>query len=187
MSISPMPPTLADLHLVPPDVRYRESYLAAYAEMTTEIERNSWLYLGSKAPLDMPENDFEGYVRTLLVRKTTPPPGFVRDTVFWGIVENEIVGRIALRHELNEFLTKWGGHIGYIVRPSYRRMGIATEMLRQMLLTQWAQDIGHLLVTCDDGNIASEKTIISNGGVYESTVAVEAIHGAPKKRFWISV
>lgn len=184
MSANPMSSIRADLHLVPPDASYRDSYLATYAEMTTDIERSSWLYLGSKAPLDLPEKDFEGYVRTLLIRETTPPPGFVCDTVYWGIINNEVVGRISLRHELNEVLAKWGGHVGYIVRPSYRRMGIATEMLRRLLQMDSAKKIGRLLITCDDGNIASEKTIVNNGGIYESTI--ELPDGLSKKRFWIT-
>lgn len=173
------------MQLVPPHVRFRESYLAAYEEMTSDVERTSWLYLGSKAPANIPESDFEGYVQTLLLRETVPPVGFVRDSCFWAVIGDELVGRISLRHELNDFLTRWGGHIGYIVRPSYRRMGIATEMLRRLLAIDAAKSIGRLLVTCDEGNAASEKTIVNNGGVYESTI--EIADGLPKKRFWISV
>lgn len=174
------------ISLVAPHVKYRDSYLAGFGELTSDDERLAWLYLGMSAPLDTAHNDFDAYVSTLLRRRTVPPPGFVCDTVLWAILDDELVGRISLRHELNDFLSRWGGHIGYIVRPSYRRRGIATEMLRQMLRTQGAKDIGRLLITCDEGNVASEKTIISNGGVYESTIAVEAKHGLPKKRFWIT-
>lgn len=174
-----------DLQLVRPDVRYRTSYLSAFQEMQSDTDRSAWLYLGAKAPLDIPETDFEGYVHTMQSRETTPPPGFVCDSVYWGVVGDEMVGRISLRHELNEMLAKWGGHIGYIVRPSYRRKGIATEMLRRMLQMESAKEIGRLLITCDDGNIASEKTIVVNGGIYESTLELK--DGLPKKRFWIQL
>lgn len=182
-----MKDTVSELTFVSPSVAYRDSYLAAYAEMETDIERLSWLYLGSKAKMDAPANDFAFYVQTLLERETVPPPGFVSDTVLWAVRDNELVGRISLRHELNAFLTKWGGHIGYIVRPSYRRQGIATAMLKHMLQTERAHSIGRLLITCDEGNVASEKTIVNNGGIYESTVQGSAEDALPKKRFWITV
>lgn len=142
--------------------------------------------MGDSAPLDLLSNDFESYVCALLERENNPPEGFVKDTVYWAKSENEIVGRIAIRHELNEFLSKIGGHIGYIVRPSWRGKGIATEMLRQLLLTETATSIQKLLLTCDETNIASEKTILKNGGVFESFV--EMGENKPrKKRFWIQL
>jgi predicted acetyltransferase len=110
----------------------------------------------------------------------------VRDTVYWAIHADEIVGRISLRHELNDFLAKAGGHIGYIVRPSWRGQGVATDMLRQVLKTERAKSIGKLLLTCDDDNAASKRTIIKNGGVLES--ALDVAPGESKtRRFWIFV
>ncbi len=43
--------------------------------------------------------------------------------------DNRIVGMIDIRHELNDFLRNYGGHIGYGVRPSERNKGYATQML----------------------------------------------------------
>ena len=42
--------------------------------------------------------------------------------------------------------------------------------------------IHKMLMTCDEGNIASEKTILANGGIYEKTLDVD---GDKIKRFWI--
>ena len=46
--------------------------------------------------------------------------------------------------------------------------------------------IEKLLVTCDVNNKASEKTILANGGVYESTV-YEPNEKEYLKRFWIEL
>lgn len=100
--------------------------------------------------------------------------------------DNKLVGMIQVRHRFNEYLEKYAGHIGYSVRPSERRKGYAKEMLRMAL--PFCREIGlkKVLVTCIDGNIGSEKTILANGGVYESTV-YEPNEKVDLKRFWISL
>lgn len=56
-------------------------------------------------------------------------------------------------------------------------------MLLSLALEQ-AKTLGirNVLVTCDKDNIASAKTIISNGGVLESEVIIEGIQ---IQRYWI--
>lgn len=50
-------------------------------------------------------------------------PGRVAATFLVAEVDGEIVGRVSVRHELNEFLAREGGHIGYAVAPAHRRRG----------------------------------------------------------------
>jgi predicted acetyltransferase len=173
------------LELVPPAIRLRDTFLAGLDELAVESERSAWLYLGPVPPPDLPRRDFAAYVELLLAREHTPPPRFVTDNVYWALRDGEMVGRISLRHELTESLLREGGHTGYVVRPSARRQGIATEMLRQILLTEKARAIGRLLVTCDEDNLASEKSIRKNGGILENVLELE--DGRRKKRFWISL
>ena len=94
-------------------------------------------------------------------------PDWVLTDTFFAIDENgRTVGIIDLRHTLNDFLRDFG-NCGYSVRPSERRKGYATEMLRQIL--KIATDAGlhalHLSVERDD--LPSVRTIVKNGGVYE--------------------
>ncbi len=100
--------------------------------------------------------------------------------------DNKLVGMIQIRHRFNDFLEKYAGHIGYSVRPSERCKGYAKEMLRMAL--PFCREIGldKVLITCIDGNIGSEKTILANGGIYESTIH-EPNENVDLKRFWITL
>lgn len=99
--------------------------------------------------------------------------------------DDRVVGVIDLRHHINHpILGTWGGHCGYSVRPSERGKGYAKEMLRLNIQNAKAMGIDKLLVTCDVRNEASEKTILTNGGVFEKTIDVD---GCKMKRYWIAV
>ena len=118
----------------------------------------------------------------------TLPKGRVISTQFFYIrkEDNRLVGMIQVRHYLNKYLSKYGGHIGYSIKPSERRKGYATSMLKAVL--PYCKEIGldKILISCIDSNIGSEKTILNNGGIYESTV-YERKEKCHLKRFWITL
>ena len=118
----------------------------------------------------------------------TVPQDKVQATQFFCVRMNDgkIIGMIQVRHYFNEYLEKYAGHIGYSIRPGERRKGYAKEMLN--LALPFCREIGldKVLISCIDGNIGSEKTILANGGVYESTVH-EPNSNRFLKRFWIQL
>src|SRR4051795_4377832 len=95
---------------------------------------------------------------------TQLPPPWVPSTFLLAEVESTIVGRTSIRHTLTDRLLLIGGHIGYAVLPDHRRRGYATEILRQSLVVARSLGIAPVLVTCDDGNEASARTIERCGG-----------------------
>lgn len=95
----------------------------------------------------------------------------------------KLIGMIDIRHELNDHLLQSGGHIGYSVRKSERCKGYAKLMLAIALEKCRQLKISDVLLTCSADNIASEKTIVANGGILENQIVVD---GVAKKRFWIS-
>ena len=88
----------------------------------------------------------------------------VPENEFWLVDDGKIVARSKLRHRLNSALEDEGGHIGYDVRPSERRKGYGTLILKFTL--EKAGDLGleEVLLTCDTDNVASAKIIEKNGG-----------------------
>ena len=119
--------------------------------------------------------------------KDTCPSDKVPSNVFIAvrISDNRIVGIIDLRHHIDHpILSTWGGHIGYYVRPTERRKGYGKEMLRLNLLNAQKLGIKKVLITCNKDNLASEKTIVANGGIFESLITV---NDEIMKRYWITV
>lgn len=94
---------------------------------------------------------------------------------YWAVLGNLVVGRISFRFLLTDLSKEFGGNIGYEVRPSVRGKGIASEMLRLVLETPKAKEVGEILLTCSPDNVASIKTILKNNGKLEKTAFVERV------------
>ncbi|MFV2022337.1 GNAT family N-acetyltransferase [Micromonospora sp. LOL_023] len=110
--------------------------------------------------------------------------GWVHTTHRWIIEQDAYLGAISLRHRLNDFLRRAGGHIGYGVRPSVRGRGIATWALGAMLPLAAARGLDRVMVTCDESNPASARVIERNGGVLEDVRDTEL---GRTRRYWIDL
>ena len=111
--------------------------------------------------------------------------GKVPASFFLAEVDGSLVGRVSIRHELNEWLLGFGGHVGYGVRPAHRRRGYAAEILRQALEVTDSLGIERVLVTCDDDNVGSSTVIERFGGVLDPKwPTTDDVR--PKRRYWIA-
>ena len=193
------------VELTAPDVALHASWLAGAAEFTAagDYAHGSGLTedgveprpgLPAWRPVELADPlrfaAFVDWLGSLQHRQVTTPLGMVPDTKLWitrpspapgrGEGPVEFVGSVSLRHELNAFLFEEGGHIGYSVRPSARRQGIATRALDLTLDIARGLGLEQVLVTCEDDNVASARTIQACGGELE-----DVRHG--KRRYWISL
>ena len=100
--------------------------------------------------------------------------------------DGRLVGMLQIRHSFTPYLERFGGHVGYSVLPSERRKGYAKRMLAMALPLCRELGLERVLITCLEGNEGSERTILANGGVYEST-AHDPSTGETLKRFWTTL
>lgn len=169
------------IHLVPPDESYRESFLRGLGEF--RHEGLPWWIGGD---LESVEQDFRSFVAKKLADASRRTETVVPATHLWAVMDEQFVGRVSIRHELNDALRVEGGHIGYDTVPSFRRSGVATEMLRQALPTARALGLTEVLLTCDDTNAASIRVIESNGGRLRETKTLDSVK-PPKRYYWIAL
>lgn len=170
--------------LVAPTVRLHAAWLAAHREWGPGLHEDGF-GLRPSDEVTSPAG-FAAWVARLTDQSDPAKPldGRVRCTYRWIVEGDEVLGGIALRHELDDFLLRVGGHIGYGVRPSARRRGIASWALGRMLDEARRLGLGRVLVTCEVDNAASARTIMRNGGVLEDIRDTEL---GTVRRYWITL
>ena len=128
--------------------------------------------------------DFDFYISRL--ERDKPQDGMVPASTFFCFDDerNIMVGAVNIRHYLNDYLLKYGGHIGDGIRPSERRKGYATKMIALALDECRKLGLQRVLMVCDRDNVGSAKSIINNGGVLENEVEND---GVVEQRYWIEL
>jgi predicted acetyltransferase len=169
-----------EVYLVSPLREHKETYNEMLLEWEKTKER---IYPGAIRPKGMDYISLLEKLETYKSNETCPAHLAPSDTFFLMNNCNKILGAISIRRYLNDELFKFGGHIGYGIRPSERRKGYASTMLKIALEKCRNSGMGRVLITCNKDNIASAKTIIANGGSFENELAED--DGNIVQRYWI--
>lgn len=173
---------MTDIRLVYPSKEYEKKafeYIQEFLEYNSEINGTGGL------------DRYNNYDEWLLkVDKDLDLPNIPEGRVpantyfFVRMADNKIVGMINIRHKLNEFLFNEGGNIGYSIRPTERKKGYATLMLKLGLQKCRELNLNKILITCDKINVASSKVIQNNNGILENEVYSETFSEIIQ-RYWI--
>ena len=165
--------------LVTPDSRWYDSWAATLAEFGEDYPH------GSGCPPEGQPLDRESCAAFVADRlrygdaEVVLPDDRVHCDYYWITDGAETIGFLALRHRLNDYLLREGGHIGYSIRPSRRREGHALRALVLALPRAAALGLDRVLLTCDEDNLGSRLVIEKAGGVLEDI-------RADKRRYWIT-
>jgi predicted acetyltransferase len=173
--------------IVSPDRRYSGSYMEAlreglYLEREKDEEQLRLIGMGFDAYLQQ---------RYDLKRPVIMPDGTavqkVPQTDYWLVEGERFIGAVSVRHVLNDYLLKYGGHIGYAVRKNERRKGYGALQLK-LVLPRVKKELGlsRVLITCWDNNSSSIRIIEAAGGALENRLE-EAGSAVLKRRYWVEI
>ena len=169
--------------LTRPAAEHRDSFLKALSELQAE---------GRYAFLDANEvaADFDGFLGRInsgerLLRG--PQEDWVEpvpETVLWMVKGDTFIGNLNIRHRLNWHLERWGGHMHFVVRPSWRGKGFGRKLLRRALPVAAHLGIERALLTVALDNTVGAHVVQACGGVLEDET--EASERFPaRRRYWI--
>ncbi|MGP6176394.1 GNAT family N-acetyltransferase [Microbacterium sp. A196] len=174
------------IELTRPTTALFDSWAAAVAEFGGEHIDGS----GMTAPTSGDHETLDALIAKAEVISDTSvpaPDGRVHNDLYWITDAGEVVGFVSLRHELNDWLRRFGGHIGYAVRPTRRRQGYARAGLALALERSRELGLDQVMLTCDDDNAGSFRTIEGAGGELEDVIDA-AEQGHPSvRRYWIAL
>ncbi|TVQ34933.1 MAG: GNAT family N-acetyltransferase [Geminicoccaceae bacterium] len=174
--------------LVAPHGRFAASFVEALAEGFCRGNRPR----ATPRELRQAEGDFTRFMAARLqaAQRIVPPSGErlspVPASLHWLVVGGVFVGELSFRRRLNAWLVQSGGHIGYGIRPTWRRRGFGARLLALGLDEARAAGLSQVLLTCHDDNAASAGVIEANGGILAGVVD-DVFGGGPLRRYWIDL
>lgn len=175
---------MKDINLVKPCKEYEKQayeYVKEFAEYKSQVQGAGGL------------NRYDNYDEWLLKLEryldiNNIPEGKAPANTYFLVrkSDNKILGMTNVRHKLSKSTEVCGGHIGYSIRPTERKNGYGTLILKLALGRCRELRISRVLVTCNKSNVGSAKVIQNNGGILENEVYSEEFEGVVQ-RYWIDL
>ena len=158
------------------------AWLEAHAEWGPGLHEDGF-GLGPSDEVDSPAG-FAAWLARLADHSDPTSNADQHACVYRWIVEGDrLLGGTALRHGDDDYV-RWAGHIGYGIRPSARRRGLASWAMGRMLDEARVLGLDRVLAVCALDNVGSVRTIERGGGVFEG---IGDTPFGPARRYWFDL
>lgn len=171
---------MTELIIRPLELSDQEAFMTFNALLLTEKATNPFVET-------VAVNDFLAHYRKLRHQETVPSaPDRSTVTTYFAFLDGEIVGKISCRWELDKGdLATVGGHIGYVTVPTYRRRGVAKQLLDVAFAEYKSRGIRRVFITALADNLPSRRTIERVGGVLQDIISLPTYQQLA--RYWVSL
>ncbi len=117
------------------------------------------------ASLGLQVSDYDKWIDKIEKNAQIGNEDWGKSLLFLAFEDETLIGLLSIRYQLSIGLRYIYGDIGYGVRPSERRKGYASKMLKFALSVCKEKGMKEVILGCYKDNIASAKVIIKNGGI----------------------
>jgi predicted acetyltransferase len=167
--------------LVAPSLRLETAWREAYDEWGPGRHEDGF---GLRPSDDVGTADgFRSWVDRLVFDEDTSQDHDNGHVYRWIVEDGRVLGGIALRWEFDGTAPPMG-HIGFGVRPSARRRGVAAWALHGMLDEARRAGLPRVMLMCESSNQASARTIERGGGILDD---ISDTPFGPARRYWITL
>lgn len=168
--------------LVKPELCYKKSAILYIEEL---LSYNSAIHGTGFLDRYLESSGYEEWIDEIRYLEFNSDSFKVSASTFFMVDDNDfIIGMVNIRHTLNDKLLFHGGNIGYSIRPTERGNGYAKIALFLALKECFSLGLTRVLITAEDNNVPSYRTIEALGGVMENKVLDD---GKYFRRYWIDV
>ena len=168
--------------LVKPELCYKKSAILYIEEL---LSYNSAIHGTGFLDRYLESSGYEEWLDEIRYLEFNSDSSKVSASTFFMVDDNDfIIGMVNIRHTLNDKLLFHGGNIGYSIRPTERGKGYAKIALFLALKECFSLGLTRILITAEDNNVPSYRTIEALGGVMENKVLDD---GKYFRRYWIDV
>ena len=168
--------------LVKPELCYKKSAILYIEEL---LNYNSAIHGTGFLDRYLESSGYEEWLDEIRYLEFNSDSFKVSASTFFMVDDNDfIIGMVNIRHTLDDKLLFHGGNIGYSIRPTERGKGYAKIALFLALKECFSLGLTRVLITAEDNNVPSYRTIEALGGVMENKVLDE---GKYFRRYWIDV